>query len=115
MKDNTTAGKNPSAGGKIITINEGKVKGYLNTVVKDVVEETLNGMLDAKADELCKASKYERYPKRLSARAGHYTKTPHVVAGDLKLKIPRLRSIPFETAIIERYRRSEEYLLRNHL
>ena len=56
MKDNTTAGKNPSAGGKIITINKGEVKGYLNTVVKDVVEETLNGMLDAEADELCKAS-----------------------------------------------------------
>ena len=107
MKDNTTAGKNPSAGGKIITINESEVKGYLNTVVKDVVEETLNGMLDAEADELCRASRYERSPERQSTRAGHYTKTLHSVAGELKLKIPRLRSIPFETAIIERYRRRE--------
>lgn len=75
MKDNTTAGKNPFAGGKIIAINESEVKGYLNTVVKDVVEETLNGMLDAEADELCRASRYERSPERLSTRAGHYIKT----------------------------------------
>lgn len=107
MEDSTVTGKNLRLDGKIITINEGEIKGYLNTVVKDVVEETLNGMLDAEADELCKASKYERSPGRLSTRAGHYTKTLHAVAGELKLKIPRLRSIPFETAIIERYRRRE--------
>lgn len=56
MEDSTVTGKNLRLDGKIITINEGEIKGYLNTVVKDVVEETLNGMLDAEADELCKAS-----------------------------------------------------------
>jgi len=28
-------------------------------------------------------------------------------AGSVKLKVPKLRSLPFETAIIERYRRRE--------
>ena len=77
------AGKNPSAGGKIIAINEGEVKGYLNTVVKDVVEETLNGMLDAEADELCKASNittsltYRHICHRLPIAAAFYQRCPH--------------------------------------
>ena len=77
------AGKNPSAGGKIITINEGEVKGYLNTVVKDVVEETLNGMLDAEADELCKASNittslmYWHICHRLPIAAAFYQRCTH--------------------------------------
>lgn len=107
MEDSTFTGKNLHRDGKIITINEGEVKGYLNAVVKETVEETLNGLLDAEADELCRASKYERSKERQSTRAGHYTRTLHATAGELKLKMPRLRSIPFETAIIERYKRRE--------
>ena len=60
MEDSTVTGKNLHLDGKIITINEGEVKGYLDAVVKETVEETLNGLLDAEADELCRASKYER-------------------------------------------------------
>lgn len=40
-------------------------------------------------------------------RLGHYTRTFHARAGELKLSIPKLRSLPFETSIIERYRRHE--------
>jgi hypothetical protein len=36
-------------------INEQEVRGYLNTVVKETIEETLNGLLDAEADDLCNA------------------------------------------------------------
>lgn len=107
MEDNTVTGKNLHLDGKIITPNEGEVKGYLDAVVKETVEETLNGLLDAEADELCRASKYERSKERRSTRSGHYTRTLHAAAGELKLKMPRLRSIPFEMAIIERYKRRE--------
>jgi transposase-like protein len=31
----------------------------------------------------------------------------HTRAGEVKLKVPKLRKLPFETAIIERYRRRE--------
>ena len=107
MHDTIIHEENPAINGKIITINENEVKGYLDSVVKGTVEETLNGLLDAEADDLCNALKYERSPERQSTRAGHYTRTLHARAGELKLKVPRLRNVPFESAIIDRYRRRE--------
>jgi transposase-like protein len=76
-------------------------------VVRDSVEETLNGLLEAEADELCGAKRYERSPDRVDTRAGHYTRQLQTKAGQVALKVPRLRSLPFETQIIERYRRRE--------
>ena len=107
MHDTIIHEENPATSGNIITINEQEVRGYLNTVVKETIEETLNGLLDAEADDLCNAAKYERSPERESTRAGHYTRSLHVAAGKLKLRVPRLRNVPFESAIIERYRRRE--------
>ena len=107
MNNSTENHENPGGTGKIITINEEGVRSELGTLVRQTVEETLNALLDAEADELCKASKYERSAERTSTRAGHYTRTLHATAGSLKLKVPRLRNVPFETAIIERYKRRE--------
>ena len=45
---------------KIIQIDEALVKRELGEVVRETVEETLNKLLDAEADELCKAGRYER-------------------------------------------------------
>src|SRR5262245_3290445 len=64
-------------------------------------------MLQKEADELCKAKRYERSEGRLSTRAGHYQRKLHTKAGEVTLQMPRLRSVPFETAIFERYRRRE--------
>lgn len=36
--------------GKIIEINEEKIKDHLGQFVKNTIEETLNSMLDAEAD-----------------------------------------------------------------
>ena len=58
--------------GRIIKIDEALVKRELGAVVKETVEETLNKMLDAEADELCKATRYERSEKRVDTRAGYY-------------------------------------------
>lgn len=93
--------------GRIIRIDEGLVKSQLSTVVRETVEETLNKMLDAEADELCGAKRYERSEKRVDTRAGHYERSLHTTAGEVKLKVPKLRTIPFESAIIDRYRRRE--------
>jgi len=91
----------------IISIDEGKIQSHLDTVVRKSIEETLNSLLDAEADRLCNASRYERSPDRVNRRAGHYSRKLHVKAGEVELKVPKLRSLPFETAIIERYRRRE--------
>ncbi len=92
---------------RIISIDEGLVKSQLGEVVRETVEETLNKMLDAEADELCGAKRYERSVDRLDTRAGHYERSLETKAGKVKLKVPKLRTIPFESAIIDRYRRRE--------
>lgn len=93
--------------GRIISIDEGLVKSQLGDVVRETVEQTLNKMLDAEADELCGAKRYVRSPDRIDTRAGHYERTLDTKAGRVKLKVPKLRTIPFESAIIDRYRRRE--------
>src|SRR5271167_4559796 len=40
-------------------------------------------------------------------RAGSYQRHLQTKAGEVTLKVPKLRNLPFETAIIERYRRRE--------
>lgn len=93
--------------GQIIRIEQEQLSKHLDKVVRGTVEETINALLDAEADRLCQASRYERTEKRRDTRAGHYTRNLSTKAGDVKLKVPKLRTLPFETAIIERYRRRE--------
>src|SRR5437763_9348073 len=71
------------------------------------VEETLNALLDAEADRLCNAQRYERSAARRDTRAGHYERGLQTKAGEVRLRVPKLRQQTFETAIIERYRRRE--------
>jgi putative transposase len=71
------------------------------------VEETLNAMLDAEADQLCGAARYERSEARQDTRAGSYERRLQTNAGQVNLNVPKLRRQTFETAIIERYRRRE--------
>jgi len=91
----------------VITIDEGQVQARLGEMVRSTVDETLNAMLDAEADHLCSARRYERTESRTDQRAGHYTRRLHTNAGEVELKVPKLRQATFETAIIERYRRRE--------
>lgn len=64
-------------------------------------------MLDAEADELCGAKRYEHSANRVDTRAGSYERQLHTKAGEVTLKVPKLRKLPFESAIIERYKRRE--------
>jgi putative transposase len=93
--------------GDVIAINEGLIKDHLNKVVVKTVEETLNALLDAEADGLCGAKRYEHSADRVDTRAGHYERQLHTKAGEVTLRMPKLRKLPFETAIIERYQRRE--------
>lgn len=93
--------------GKVIEIDERKIHDHLGQIVRGTVEETLNAMLEAEADVLCGATRYERNPERRDTRAGYYERKLETKAGEVTLKVPKLRTLPFETAIIERYRRRE--------
>lgn len=67
----------------------------------------MNALLDKEADELVNAQKYERSSDRQGYRSGHYRRNFQTTAGEVELKVPKLKGVPFETAIIERYRRRE--------
>lgn len=71
------------------------------------VEETLNKLLEKEAEQLTQAAWYERSESRQGYRSGHYDRNLTLTSGDVTLHMPRLKSISFETAIIERYCRSE--------
>lgn len=104
MQDSTSA---KDTKGKIVTIHEEEIRDHLGEVVRGTVEETLNALLEAEADRLCGARRYERSDSRRDTRAGSYRRRLHTKAGEVELKVPKLRTLPFETAIIERYRRRE--------
>ena len=56
----------------VIKIDDERIKGHLDRVVRGTVEETLNALLDAEADRMCNAQRYERTNARRDTRAGHY-------------------------------------------
>ncbi len=91
----------------IIQLNEDLIKHDLKDLVRSGVEETLNALLDKEADALVNAQKYERSSERQGYRSGHYKRNFQTTAGEVELNVPKLKGIPFETAIIERYRRRE--------
>ncbi len=112
MEPTREAGAEPASGvkpvpGPVVQIDEGRIHAHLDEVVRSTVEETLNALLDAEADHLCGARKYERTEGRKDTRAGSYDRRLQTKAGDVTLTVPKLRNLPFETAIIERYRRRE--------
>ena len=92
---------------KIVQLNEGVIKSELKELVRGSVEETLNELLEAEAEKLTQAARYERNEQRQGYRSGHYNRNLTTTSGDVTLKVPKLKGISFETAIIERYRRRE--------
>ena len=96
-----------SSQGKIIQIDEEQIKGHLDEMVRGTVEDMLNGMLDAEAEQLVGAGRYERSADRQDTRAGHYERSFDMKVGRIKLQMPKLRKLSFETSIIERYKRRE--------
>jgi putative transposase len=91
----------------LIEINQGQLRQHVDGLVRDAVQDTLNALLDAEADELCGARRYERSPDRVDYRAGSYSRRLHTKAGEVELKVPKLRRATFESQVIERYRRRE--------
>jgi hypothetical protein len=45
--------------GQVIQIDEARIRDHLGEMVRGTVEEALNAMLDAEADRLCGAGRYD--------------------------------------------------------
>ena len=82
MSDDT-----PSLLNNVITIDDERIKSHLDRVVRGTVEETLNALLDAEADRLCNAQRYERSAARRDTRAGHYERGLQTKAGEVRLRV----------------------------
>jgi hypothetical protein len=91
----------------VIQVDPEKIEGYLDQKVRESVEQTLNTLLEEEADRACGAKRYQRCEQRADTRAGHYKRKLLTKDGEVELEVPRLRKLPLETAIIERYRRRE--------
>lgn len=73
MDDNSSeSGTSPETGGpmgQVIRIDEERIRGHLDRIVRSSVEETLNALLDAEADRLVGADRYERSDARKDYRS----------------------------------------------
>ena len=98
------AQENEKAISGAIKIDEKEIRTHLDGLVRQSVEDTLNALLNAEADAICQASRYQRSPDRQDTRAGSYKRKLLIKAGVVELHVPRLRTLPFETQIIERYK-----------
>ena len=77
MEPTGAAGNESKALGSVVQIDEGKIQAHLDQVVRATVEETLNALLDAEADQLCGAKRYERTEARQETRAGSSERQLH--------------------------------------
>lgn len=91
----------------ILTLDEDTLKDEIRDLVRGTVEEVINGILDAQADELASAGRYERTDERQAYRSGHYSRGLLTQAGRIEVSVPKLRGARFTTEVIERYRRRE--------
>lgn len=98
----TAAGRSP-----LLRIDESKLKAWVGGQVKNAVEDVLNDIMESEAKALAGAEVYERTDARKDYRNGHRKRKLVTRVGEVELNVPRLRSVPFTTAAIERYRRRE--------
>jgi putative transposase len=80
-------------------------------LLKSLIQEALQEVLEAEMDETLQAGKGERTPNRLGYRSGHYSRTLITRVGKIELRVPQDRQGRFRTEVFERYQRSEKALV----
>ena len=75
----------------IVTLNEESLRSDLRELVRKTVEDTLNGLLEAEADDLVGAGRYERTAEREAYRAGHYDRGLTTSSGEVTIRMPSSR------------------------
>jgi transposase-like protein len=80
-------------------------------MLREIVRETMQAMLEAEMDEAIGATKSERTDGRLGYRSGYYGRTLITRVGKLELRVPQDRAGRFSTELFERYQRSEQALV----
>ena len=68
---------------KIVQLNEEVIKGQIKELVQGSVEETLNELLEAEAEKLTQAARYERNEQRQGIAAATTAATSPPLLGPL--------------------------------
>ena len=79
-------------------------------VIRSGVEFVLQALIDTEAAERIGATRYERTETRTTQRDGTRDRLLATKAGDVELKIPKLRTGSFFPSILERRRRVDQAL-----
>jgi len=80
-------------------------------VVREALALVLQALIDAEATEVIGAGRYERSAARTTHRNGSRARLLSTKAGDVELKIPKLREGAFFPALLEPRRRIDRALL----
>lgn len=93
--------KQDSARGSITADDLKRLLAEDRDLLKMIVEETLQQVLEAEMDEALQASKGERTAGRLGYRAGHYNRMLVTRVGHIELRVPQDRQGRFRTEVFE--------------
>jgi putative transposase len=80
-------------------------------VVREALALVLQALIDAEATEVIGADRYQRTTTRTTHRNGSRARLLSTKAGDVELKIPKLRAGSFFPALLEPRRRIDRALL----
>lgn len=98
-----------------ITFNQEEILQLLSDnrdeAFRSLLKDSLNRILKAESAEQLKAGFYERTDERTDSRNGSRDKPLVTRIGQIELKVPRHRNIPFKTMIFDNYTRSEAALI----
>ena len=80
---------------EVVRIDDGRIQAHLDEVVRSTVEETLNALLDAEADHLCGARRYEAQRRAQGHPGGQlYAAAARRGRRPVSLQVPKLRGLP---------------------
>jgi putative transposase len=80
-------------------------------LLKTIIEQTVQQVLEVEMDEALQAGKSERTEQRLGYRSGYYGRMLVTRVGKIELRVPQDRQGRFRTEVFERYQRSEKALV----
>ena len=78
--------------------------------VRQAAETIYQALIEAELTDTIGAAPHERRAERTNQRNGHRTRTLSTTAGDLELRIPKLRTGSFFPSLLERRRRVDQAL-----
>jgi putative transposase len=99
-----------SAKGRITAEDLKQVLAEDRDLLKGIVEEVWQQVLEGEMEEALQAGKSERTANRLGYRSGYYSRTLVTRVGKIALRVPQDRQGRFRTEVFERYQRSEKLL-----